>query len=78
MCTIMGCNAFVYFISQYIIKNYHLIGSTLDKRIPFVIEFILIYSIWYPLVIFTMLFKEILEKKGRITIINLKPKIRRK
>ncbi len=54
MCTIMGCNAFVYFISQYIIKNYHLIGSALDKRIPFVIEFILIYSIWYPLVIFTM------------------------
>lgn len=54
MCTIMGCNAFVYFISQYIIKNYHLIGSALDKRIPFVIVFILIYSIWYPLVIFTM------------------------
>lgn len=25
-----------------------------------------------------MLFKEIQEKKGRITIINLKPKIRRK
>ena len=54
MCTIMGCNAFIYFVSQYIIKNYHLIGSTLDQKIPFIVEFILIYSIWYPLVIFTM------------------------
>lgn len=54
MCTIMGCNAFIYFVSQYIIKNYHLIGSALDQKIPFVVEFILIYSIWYPLVIFTM------------------------
>ena len=54
MCTILGCNAFIYFISQYIIKNYHLIGSALDQKIPFIIEFILVYSIWYPLVIFTM------------------------
>ena len=51
---IMGCNAFVYFVSQYIIKDYHLIGGVLDQKIPFVIEFILVYSIWYPLVIFTL------------------------
>lgn len=50
----MGCNAFIYFVSQFIIKNYHLIGSSIDQKIPFVKEFILIYSIWYPLVIFTM------------------------
>lgn len=64
MCVIMGCNAFVYFISQFIIKDYHLIGSILDEKIPFVIEFILIYSIWYPLVIFTffLLFKHNKEK----------------
>ena len=64
MCVIMGCNAFVYFISQFIIKDYHLIGSILDEKIPFVIEFILIYSIWYPLVIFTffLLFKHSKEK----------------
>lgn len=54
MCMIMGCNAFVYFVSQYIIKDYHLIGGVLDQKIPFVIEFILVYSIWYPLVIFTL------------------------
>ena len=54
MCIIMGCNAFIYFVSQYIIKDYHLIGGVLDQKIPFVIEFILVYSFWYPLVIFTL------------------------
>lgn len=64
MCTILGCNTFIYFISQLIIKNYHLIGGTLDQKIPFVIQFILIYSIWYPLIIFTfyLLFKYNKEK----------------
>lgn len=76
MCTILGCNAFIYFISQYIIKNYHLIGSALDQKIPFVIEFILVYSIWYPLVIFTMflLYKYSIDKYNktkRIVIASL-------
>lgn len=77
MCTILGCNAFIYFISQLIIKNYHLIGSTLDQKIPFVIQFILIYSIWYPLVIFTfyLLFKynkEKYQKTKKAVIASLK------
>ena len=76
MCTILGCNAFIYFISQYIIKNYHLIGSALDQKIPFIIEFILVYSIWYPLVIFTMflLYKYSIDKYNktkRIVIASL-------
>ena len=76
MCVIMGCNAFVYFISQFIIKDYHLIGSVLDEKIPFVIEFILIYSIWYPLVIFTffLLFKhnkEKYQKTKKVVLVSL-------
>ena len=84
MCTILGCNAFIYFISQYIIKNYHLIGSALDQKIPFIIEFILVYSIWYPLVIFTMflLYKYSKDKYNKTKrdfweYINNKIKIRR-
>ena len=76
MCTILGCNAFIYFISQYIIKNYHLIGSALDQKILFIIEFILVYSIWYPLVIFTMFLlykysKDKYNKTKRIVITSL-------
>lgn len=76
MITIFGTNALIYFLSQKIITNYHLMGSALDSKIPFIPSFFIIYTLWYPLVIFTffVLYKSnrnLYNKTKLTTIISL-------
>ena len=45
-------NAIIYFGIKLFINNYNLVNIPLDDKIPFIKEFIYIYMIWYPFLIF--------------------------
>lgn len=45
---IFGMNVLFYFLIKLFISNYHIIGLPIDDKIPFVMPFIIIYTIWYP------------------------------
>lgn len=64
-----GVQALLYFMSKFLISNYHLIGSPLDDKIPVVSFFIFAYMIWYPLEITTFYFLYKHDKKGYIKLV---------
>lgn len=53
---VFGINAVIYFLIKFFISEFHLIGSTLDDKIPFIPIFIIPYSIWYPFIIISYFF----------------------
>ena len=53
---VFGVNAITYFLIKSFIPEFHLIGSTLDDKIPFIPIFIIPYSIWYPFIIVSYFF----------------------
>ena len=48
---ILGLQAFLYFVTKSFNSSFHLIGSCLDDKIPFVKYFIYVYHSWYPFLI---------------------------
>ena len=48
---IFGLNALIYFLIKEFIPAFHLIGSSLDDKIPFIPLFIIPYNMWYPFII---------------------------
>ena len=48
---ILGLQAFLYFVTKSFNSSFHLIGSSLDDKIPFVKYFIYVYHSWYPFLI---------------------------
>lgn len=49
---ILGLQAFLYFVTKNFNSSFHLIGSSLDDKIPFIKYFIYIYDSWYPFLVF--------------------------
>lgn len=65
-------NAFIYFFIKLFIKDYNLIGSSLDNLIPFLPSFIYFYMIWYPFEIYSLFLVYKADKKHYIkTIVSL-------
>lgn len=49
---ILGLQAFLYFVTKNFNSSFHLIGSSLDDKIPFIKYFIYVYDSWYPFLVF--------------------------
>ncbi len=49
---ILGLQAFLYFVTKNFNSSFHLIGSSLDDKIPFIKYFIYVYDSWYPFLAF--------------------------
>lgn len=69
-------NAIIYFCIKLFIHDYNLVSIPLDAKIPFIKEFIYIYMIWYPFLIFYyyIIYKSNKEKYIKLvlsTIISL-------
>lgn len=51
---LLGFQAFTYWFLKFFQNNYHYIDFFLDKKIPFIGEFIYIYDLFYPFVFFAL------------------------
>jgi membrane-associated phospholipid phosphatase len=49
---LLGLQAFLYFATKNFNSSFHLIGSSLDYKIPFIKYFIYFYNSWYPFLVF--------------------------
>lgn len=49
---ILGLQVSLYFITKNFNSSFHLIGSSLDDKIPFIKYFIYVYDSWYPFLAF--------------------------
>lgn len=49
---VLGLQAFLYFVTKNFNSSFHLIGSSLDDKIPFIKYFIYVYNSWYPFLVF--------------------------
>ena len=70
---VFGINAVIYFLIKSFISEFHLIGSTLDNKIPFIPIFIIPYSIWYPFIIvsYYFVFKNSKDKFKRLLSVTI-------
>lgn len=66
-------NALIYFGIKLIIKDYNIISTPLDEKIPFVPGFIYIYMIWYPFLIYSfyVIFKYNKEKYIKLILTTI-------
>ena len=51
-------------VEHFIVDNYWVSWCTLDSRIPFVRQFVLIYVMWYPLMLGTTLFLLLKDRRA--------------
>lgn len=49
---ILGLQVSLYFVTKNFNSSFHLIGSSLDDKIPFIKYFIYVYDSWYPFLVF--------------------------
>ena len=70
---VFGVNVIAYFLIKSFIPDFHLIGSTLDDKIPFIPLFIIPYSIWYPFIIvsYYFVFKNSKDKFKRLLSVTI-------
>lgn len=70
---VFGINAVIYFLIKSFISDFHLIGSSLDDKIPFIPIFIIPYSIWYPFIIISyfFVFKNSKDKFKRLISVTI-------
>ena len=70
---IFGINAVTYFLIKEVIPEFHLIGSLLDDKVPFIPLFIIPYSIWYPFIIicYYFVFKKSNDKFKRLISVTI-------
>jgi membrane-associated phospholipid phosphatase len=63
----------LYFVSKLLIGTPHLIGSTLDKKTPFISQFVFFYVLWYILLVLApyLLFKYDKEKRDKYCFIYI-------
>ena len=66
-------NAIIYFGIKLFINNYNLVNIPLDDKIPFIKEFIYIYMIWYPFLIFNyyIIYKTNKEKYIKLVLATI-------
>ncbi len=66
---IFGLNALIYFLIKIIGTNYYNFAINFDYKIPFIKEFIIIYDVWYPAQILSLLYIFIKDKKQYVRTI---------